>query len=116
MVKAYNLTTNQFDATYAIGTSLTGIDVAPDDSFLLAAENSYSGPQGTFYRLNLSDGSVANINYTRDNTYGGEFGGWGVAIGSNGIALVTTEGAGDTPLRQIDLNTNAISNRTDVPS
>jgi hypothetical protein len=41
-----------------------------------------------------------------------------VAIASNGLALVTTwfQGSGgDTPLRQIDLSTNAITIRTDAP-
>jgi hypothetical protein len=110
-VLAYNLSSLQFDATYNIGSSLNGIDIAPDDSFILAAENNAGTSQGTFYRLNLTNGTVTNINYTRNKTLG-ETGGWDVAIGSNGLALVTTQGDGsDTPLRQINLSTNAISTR-----
>jgi hypothetical protein len=116
-VQAYNLSTNQFDNSYNIGSSLNGIDIAPDDSFLLAAENSVGISQGVFYRLNLSNGTVTNINYTKDSRLG-ESGAWDVAIGSNGLALVTTQypGSGWTPLRQIDLSTNAITIRSDAPA
>src|SRR5690242_16985442 len=34
-VQAYNLSTNQFDNTYTIGSSLNGIDIADGDSFVL---------------------------------------------------------------------------------
>ena len=113
-VQAYNLSTFQFDATYNIGSSLNGIDIAPDDSFVLAAENSVGIAQGVFYRVNLSNGNVTNIGYTRAS---GEGGAWDVAIGSNGLAVVTTqfEGSGWVPLRQINLATNAVSTRTDDP-
>ncbi len=113
-VQAYNISTNQFDNSYTIGSSLNGIDIAPDDSFLLAAEDSVGISQGVFYRLNLSNGTVTNINYTRASNEGGA---WDVAIGSNGLALVTTQfqGSGWVPLRQINLANNSISVRSDAP-
>ena len=113
-VQAYNLSTNQFDNTYTIGSSLNGIDIASDDSFLLAAENSFGISQGTFYRLNLANGAVTNVNYTRTSNEGGA---WDVAIGSNGLALVTTQfqGSGWVPLRQINLANNSVSVRSDAP-
>jgi len=113
-VQAYNLSTNQFDNTYTIGSSLNGIDIADDDSFLLVAENSVGLTQGTFYRLNLSNGSVTNVNYTRASNEGGA---WDVAIGSNGLALITTQfqGSGWVPLRQINLTNNSVSVRSDAP-
>jgi hypothetical protein len=116
-VKSYNLATNQFDATYNVGTSLNGVDIAVDDSFLIIAENATGPSQGTFYRLNLATGAVTNINYTKDTRLGGESGAWDVSIAGNGLALVTTQfpGSGWTPLRQIDLTTNVISIRNDAP-
>ena len=113
-VQAYNLSTNQFDNTYTIGSSLNGIDIASDDSFLLAAENSVGISQGTFYRLSLPSGTVTNVNYTRASNEGGA---WDVAIGSNGLALVTTQfqGSGWVPLRQINLANNSVSVRSDAP-
>jgi PQQ-like domain len=113
-VQAYNLSTNQFDNTYTIGSSLNGIDIAADDSFLLVAENSVGLIQGTFYRLDLSTGIVTNVNYTRTSNEGGA---WDVAIGSNGLALITTQfqGSGWVPLRQINLANNSVSVRSDAP-
>ena len=113
-VQAYNLNTHQVDATYNAGSSLNGIDIAPDDSFLLVAENSTGIAQGVFYRINLSDGSITNVAYPRTD---GEGGAWDVAIGSNGLALITTqyEGSGWVPLRQINLANNTVSVRTDAP-
>ena len=57
---------------------------------------------------------ITNINYTRAF---GEGGAWDVAIALNGLALLTTQyqGSGYTPLRQIDLATNAITTRGDAP-
>ena len=86
-----------------LGGSLWGIDIARDDSFILAAQNSIGAGQGVFERVNLATGAITKINYARSF---GEGGAWDVAIASNGLALVTTQyqGSGWTPLRQIDLS------------
>jgi hypothetical protein len=116
-VRRYNLSTNQLEAGYNLGGSLNGADIAPDDSFLLVAQDNVTGGQGTFHRLDLGTGAVTNINYTRIVN---EAGGWDVAIASNGLALVTTrlpDGfSGSAPLRQIDLSNNSITERADVPA
>jgi hypothetical protein len=114
LIKTFHLSTRTFGTSYNLGGSLNGIDIARDNSFLLAAQNSVGVAQGTFQRLNLTTGMITNINYTRAF---GEEGAWDVAVGSNGLALVTTQfgGSGWTPLRQIDLSTNAVTVRTDAP-
>ena len=114
LVWPYNLVTGQFDATYNIGGYLIGADIAPDDSFLLIADGSSGLTQGALRKLNLVTGEVTSIYYDLES---GEAGAWDVAIGSNGLALVTTQyaGSGWVPLRQIDLTTSAISIRMDVP-
>ena len=114
VVESYNLATAQFDNSYTVGSSLYGVDIAADDSFLLVAENATGISQGTFYKLNLGNGTVTNVNYTRASNEGGA---WDVAIGGSGLALVTTQfqGSGWVPLRQINLATNAITVRTDDP-
>ncbi len=109
-VRRYNIAAATIDLSYNLGGSLNGIDIAPDDSCLIVAQATSMGSQGTFHRINLPGGSVTNINYTRT----GEAGGWDVAIGSNGLALVTTYGS-IAPLRQINLTTNTITARLDVP-
>lgn len=112
IVQTFNLSTLTFGTSYNVGGSLNGLDIARDDSFLLVAQNNTTGTEGTFHRVALPSGSVTNINYTRAS---GENGAWDVAIGSNGLAMVTTQfgGSGTVPVRQIDLTTNAISIRTD---
>jgi hypothetical protein len=114
-LKRYNLVTSQIDWTYNLGGSLNGIDIAPDDSFLLIAQAVVSSTQGEIQELNLRNSAVTNIPYTLAN---GEAGAWDVAIGVNGLALFTTDfaGPGFTPLRQINLATNAVSVRSDVPN
>jgi hypothetical protein len=112
-VQRYNLATKQVDNSYQLGGSLNGIDIAPDDSFLLVGQDGLTSGQGTFHRIDLSNGFVTNIHYTPDMQ---EIGGWDVAICSNGLAFVTTQfdGSGFVRVRQIDLSTNSISVRTDV--
>ena len=114
LVDPYNLSTGIIETPFNLGGSLNGIDIARDNSFLLIAQGTVGISQGTFYKLDLSNSAVTNINYTKAS---GETGAWEVAIASNGFALVTTQfgGSGWTPLRQIDLTTNFINTRTDAP-
>src|SRR5205085_3628392 len=94
---------------------LNGMDIAPDDSFLLVAQNNLSGTNATVHKLDLASGAMSNISYTVES---GELGPWDIVIGANGIAFVTTQGSlpfyesGWTPLRQIDLATGAVSTKT----
>ena len=113
-VKVFNVSNGKLSKTYSVGTSLNGIDIATDDSFLLVAENNPGSSQGAFYRVNLPHGHITSIAYPLTD---GEGGAWDVAIGSNGVGLVTSQfqGSGWVPLRQIDLATNAITPRTDAP-
>ncbi len=118
LVWPYNLATQQLETPYAVGGSLFGADIAPDDSFLLVADGIRGLRQAGFREINLASRAVSNINYDFDFT---ERGGWDVAIAANGLALVTTQaedsgGIGFTPLRQIDLATKSISKRADAPT
>ena len=113
-IQRYNIAADQLEAPFNPGGSLNGIDIARDNSFLLVAQDTVGISQGTVHKVNSSTGAITNINYTRESGEGGVF---DVAIGSNGLAFVTTdyEGSGWTPVRQIVLATNAISVRNDVP-
>jgi hypothetical protein len=113
-IKTFQLSTLTFGTSYNLGGSLNGIDIARDNSFLLTAQNNVGISQGVFQRVDIPTGTITNIPYSRAF---GEGGAWDVAIASNGLALVTTqyEGSGWTPLRQIDLDTNAITVRPDAP-
>jgi hypothetical protein len=114
-VRAYNLLTGQLEPGFYLGGSPIGADISADDSFLLVTEGGASGSQGTLHKLNLTTGAVTNINYPLSFL---ETGSYAVAIGSNGLAFFTTlcNGDGGTFLRQVDLATNTVTVRTDVPS
>src|SRR5438067_2427655 len=98
LIKTFNLSTRTLGRSYNLGGWVWGIDIARDDSFILAAQAGVSGSQGTFQRVNLANGAITNVHYTRAPL---ETGGWDVAIASNGLAMVTTQfaGSGWTPLR-----------------
>ena len=114
LIKTFELSTLTFGTSYNPGGLLNGIDIARDDSFLLTAQNDFGVSQGTFHRVDIATGTIIDIHY--DLAFG-EKGAWDVAIASNGLALVTTQydGSGWTPLRQIDLDTNVVTVRTDDP-
>src|SRR5437660_657745 len=88
-VQRFNLATKQIDNSYNLGGSLNALDIAPDDSVLLVAQEQMESSQGKFQKVNLSTGAIADIAYSVD-PYSGEAGGYSVAISGNGIALVTT--------------------------
>ena len=114
LIKTFNLATRSFQRSYNLGGSVNGIDIARDDSFILAAQDSVGPTQGVFQRINLATGAITNIPYVLEFT---EVGGWDVAIGSNGLAVVSTQSwaSAYTPIRQINLRTNAITIRYDTP-
>src|ERR1051326_1189995 len=103
-VQRYNLSTNQIDTSYNLGGSLNGLDIAPDDSFLLVAQSTTaSNGQGTFHRVDLATGTITNITFPLGSD---EESAYDVAIASNGLALVTASAPSVTVLRQIDLSNN----------
>jgi outer membrane biosynthesis protein TonB len=114
-VQRYNLATNQIDASYNLGGSLNGLDIAPDDSVLLVAQATLSNGSGVFHKIDLITGLVTNILYTPES--GGESGAWDVKIFATGSAFGTTNfsGSGWTPLRQINYLTNTTTIRSDAP-
>jgi hypothetical protein len=111
----YDLASRSLDSPYQLGGRLSGADIAPDGSYLLIAQWNVAGTQGLVHKLDLATGAVTNLTY---NCAYGESGAWDVAVTSAGSALLTTtfNGSGNTPLRQINLATGAISIRADVPT
>lgn len=115
----FNLSTNSLETPYNIGGSLNGVDIAADDSFLLIAENHTGLGHGIVHKLDLDTRTVTHITYAIDR-WDYDNGIWDVAIGANGIAMMTTSfggpgSSGWAPLRQIDLSTNAVTTRPDAP-
>jgi hypothetical protein len=110
----YNLVSRQLETPYTFNGSLLGLEIAPDDSFLIAAQAIFGRTQGAFQKLDRNTGRITNLTYNR-GFY--EAGAWDVALASNGKALASTEfiGSGYVPLHQIDLASGAVSTRTDAP-
>jgi WD40 repeat protein len=86
LVERYNLSTGGLETPYDLGGSLNGLDISPDDSFLLVAQASFGPTEGTLQKVDLSTDTITNINYPLDMVYG-EAGVWDVAIASNGLAF-----------------------------
>jgi hypothetical protein len=100
--------------SYRLGVPLNALDSSTNGSFFLVAQNEPSGAQGIFHKVDTSTEKDTSIAYLRAI---GEAGAWNVAIASNNLAFVTTQGdaSASVPLRQIDLSSNAITNRADAP-
>ncbi|MGI8436980.1 MAG: YncE family protein [Chthoniobacterales bacterium] len=114
LIWRYHLANGMLGTPYNLGGSLNGLDVAPDGSFAIAAQEDRGVVEGAFHRLDLATGVVTNFTFPRTFSEGGA---WDVAIGSNGIALASSRyfGSGSVPLRQIALDTGVMSIRTDAP-
>jgi len=114
-VERYNLSTNQLDIIANPGGSLNGIDIAPDDSFVLVGQYDTGLTEGLVEKVNLANGQVTNITFSRSSAEGGV---WDIVIASNGSAFFTTDfnGSGWVPLRQINLATNTVTARNDMPN
>jgi hypothetical protein len=102
-----------FNSVADLATSIYGIDITPDGKTLYVAEGQRNATQGFIHKIDVATGEVTQLPY---NLARGEGGAWDIATTANGLALFTAqfEGSGWVPLRQIDVNTNAISIRTDV--
>src|SRR4051794_30088732 len=53
-VQRYNLASSSIDKTFNLGGTLNGIDIAPDDSFLLVTQEEPSGTDGILHKVNLA--------------------------------------------------------------
>src|SRR3954454_4020902 len=100
----YNLDTGMLETPWDLGGSLRGIDIAPDDSYLLVNQHTVGMTEAMVHKVTLTAGTVTNLNYRRRDEF--EAGGWDIAIGANGVALLTTDSTTTySPLRQINLGT-----------
>jgi Bacterial Ig domain len=93
-------------------TGLNGTDVTPDGAFLYATDGQFNVKQGFIRKINLTTGQVIKIGYDLGGMEGAP---WDIAIGSGGLALFDGRfrGSGTVPLRQLDLSTDAIAQRSD---
>lgn len=113
-IQRYDLGNQALLSPFSVGGILNGADITTDGNFLYVTQGIAGPTQGILEKVDLSTGMKTDLFYALASNEGG---GWDVAIGSNGLALMTTKfnGSGWTPLRQIDLTTGTISVRSDTP-
>jgi hypothetical protein len=107
LVQRYNPQTNALLPAWTVGTNVSAIDITPDNQYLLAAENNWTGI-GIIHRLNLNTGLVTD--YTYDAPEGRAA--YDIVALNDGRALFSGGHmySGDaTVLRSLDLNTGSIS-------
>jgi hypothetical protein len=112
-VQRYDVASQTLLTPFQVGVSLNGADITPDGSRLFAGDGTLGAVQGWFHDVNLSTGAVAHARFTF-TPYDFVGGGWDVAIGSYGNAMIdeTYMGLGDVPVNEITLADDSVTLRS----
>jgi hypothetical protein len=96
-----------------VGTSLRGLDITADGLWIYATEAAVAPGRGVLHKVSTSTGAITNIRYLR---YSHEGGSWDIAIGANGLGLMTSDyvGSGYVYLRALALANDDIMQRRDI--
>jgi Bacterial Ig-like domain (group 3)/Dockerin type I domain len=113
VVERYSPMQRMLLAPWKVGNTLKGIDLTPDGTSLLVADSVRGATSGYIRRVNADTGAVTTLVFSRGGLEGGSY---DVVAFANNKALFTStlEGSGWNPLHEINLATNAITNRTDA--
>lgn len=114
VVERYDAVTGFLLAPLQVGSSLFGCDLSPDGNSLLVCEGVTQAGLGIVRRVRLADGNVTTLTYP---LLSGETHAYDLTIAANGRAFFSSnvDGSGWVALRELELATNAIRIRTDVP-
>ncbi len=114
-IERYNTDTQTSLTPWTINGALYGADITPDGHWMYVADKTQlSSTQAVIHKVNLLTGQVTDLTYP---IHGGEGGSYDVTILPNGIALFSsdTDGpSGFVTMRQINLATDVITERTDL--
>ena len=113
-LERFDVEQESFLTPFPVGARLNGLDTTPAEDFVYVAEDLEGATQGLLYKVNLDSGAVKALAYDKDS---GEAGSWDIGIANNGLGFFTTRisGSGWTPIREIDLATDTLTARMDVP-
>lgn len=100
-VQRFHVSSNLFLPPFSCGLNLQGIDLAPDGSSLMVADDVKVASQCRVWVIDLATEVVQAISY---DPYYDEAGTRWVAFGNDGVALVSPGGSGATPLHRIHPN------------
>lgn len=109
-IQRYDVASQSLLSPYTVGTELNGADITANGNFLYVMEDTSSNSTATIHKVNLANGNVTDITYANGD------GAWDIALLSNGLGFITSKYPGSGPVNylQINLSTDAISQRSDV--
>ena len=112
-IERFDLAANRFLTPVTVGGSPCGMDITADYGALYVADIQLSDGNGVVHKINLKTLNVTNLTYPTGQYEGGSY---DIAIGSQGIGLVTARfnGLGFVPLHVLDTTTDTITVRPDV--
>jgi hypothetical protein len=112
-IERFDLGTNQFLSPIAVGGSPHGMDITADYGAIYVADTQLSDGNGVVHKVNTDTLNVTDLTYSVGQF---EDGSYDIAIGSEGIALITGSysGSGWVPLHVLDTSTDTITVRPDV--
>ncbi|MHC4620405.1 MAG: SdrD B-like domain-containing protein [Planctomycetota bacterium] len=114
-LERYDLYGGKLLSPYSVGTALNGMDITSDCNWIYAVERQYSNP-ALLHKVSLDTGTVTDLPYSLGG-HAGEYG-FDIKMASNNLAFLTTNFGGSGgwfPLRQVDLATDTITERTGIP-
>jgi len=112
-IERYDLGTNRFLTPITVGGSPCGMDITADYGALYVADIQLSAGSGVVHKVNLKTLNVTDLTYAVAEN---ESGSYDIAIGSQGIGLVTARynALGFVPLHVLDTRTDTITVRPNV--
>jgi DNA-binding beta-propeller fold protein YncE len=120
-VQRYDTVSKTFLTPWTIGGDLQGLDVTPDGNSLLVCDRNFNPTTdlGQIHRVDANTGAVTTLPYGLkggEDTFT-ETGSWDVVAMNNGRAFFDGDFVGSAwvPLHELNLATNAITDRTGLP-
>jgi FG-GAP repeat len=113
-IERFDANTRTLLSPFDLGVPLNGADMTSDGAFLYVASGADGLADASIRKVDLDSGSVTTLTFSRAFA---ESDRWDIKIGANGVGLITSRfgGSGWVPVRTIDLATDQITERTDVP-
>lgn len=107
-VLRYQVGSNSFLSPLQLGGNLKGIDLSPDGSILIVADQSYTAAEVWVHQVNLETGQSEKVFFPRAYMEGGTF---AVAFGNDGAAFISSSfsGSGWVPMRRYDPATRDVT-------
>ena len=106
-VLRYDLGTDQFLSPFQLSGNLAGLDLSPDGTTLVVADEQSSDTEVWVHLIDVASGAIRKASFPRASSY--ESGTFTVAFGNDGNVLIASsfQGSGWVPMRSYNLATGA---------